>query len=356
MKPTGIVRDEIFLRHQMGSYHPESPHRLEVIYEMIDSSGFNADLVKIPMREATQDELAWIHDQRYIRTIAATSGRPDQYLDPDTSTCADSWDAACRAAGGLFSLIDAVIEGRIRNGFALVRPPGHHAEKNRAMGFCLFNNVALAAQYAINRHGLSRVAVVDWDLHHGNGTQHSFYEDPRVLFVSTHQYPHYPGTGGVREVGAGEGEGYTVNVPLPSGCGDEEYVTVFHAVVAPLLQAFRPEIILVSAGFDTHELDPLGGMDVTEDGYEQMIQILMHMAAEVCSDRLVLTLEGGYNLRALRESVKRILSCLSTYDPSKGAVPLRPATERLSTSFRGRLRDIMAVQAKYWPNLRAETD
>ena len=258
-----------------------------------------------------------------------------------------------RAVGGLFNLLDAVVEGRVRNGFALIRPPGHHAENNRAMGFCLFNNIALAAQYALKHHGMERVAIVDWDLHHGNGTQHSFYNDPRVLFISMHQYPHYPGTGGLREVGGGPGEGFTVNVPMMGGCGDDEYVNVFHMLVAPLLETFRPELILVSAGFDAHDLDPLGGMALTEDGYEKMLQILMHMAAEVCSDRLVLTLEGGYNLRALRESVKRILICLSTYDPSKETVPLQPEIEALDSTFRARLREVLAIQRRYWPNLHA---
>jgi len=353
MKPTGIVKNAAFLKHQMGSYHPESPHRLEVIYDMIEQLGNSVNILEIPVREASEEELGWIHDPRYVRNIGATAGCADTYLDPDTSTCADSWDAASRAVGGLFNLLDAVMDGRVRNGFALVRPPGHHAEKNRAMGFCLFNNIALAAKYALKHHGLEKVAIVDWDLHHGNGTQHSFYDDPQVLFISTHQYPHYPGTGGVREVGSGGGEGYTVNVPMMGGCGDDEYLNVFHMLVAPLLETFRPQLILVSAGFDAHELDPLGGMGLTEEGYEKMLQILMHMAAEVCSDRLVLTLEGGYNLRALRESVRRILICLSGYDPAKETVPLQPQVEALNSNFRSRLREVLTIQRKYWPNLPA---
>ncbi|HTY22232.1 MAG TPA: histone deacetylase [Desulfomonilaceae bacterium] len=351
MKPTGIVKEEVFLRHEMGPYHPESPHRLQVIYEMIEELPAALNIVNVKARDASEQELSWIHDNRYVRLIAATAGRADTWLDPDTSTCADSWSAASRAVGGLFNLLDAVMDGRVRNGFALVRPPGHHAERGRAMGFCLFNNIALAAKYALKHHGMERIAIVDWDLHHGNGTQNAFYDEQRVLFISTHQYPHYPGSGGLREVGSGAGEGYTVNLPMDAGCGDEEYLYAFHALVAPLLEAFRPQMILVSAGFDAHELDPLGGMGLTEEGYQQMLQILMHLAAEVCSDRLVLTLEGGYNLRALRDSVRQILICLSGYDPSKEPVPLQPELEDLNSNFRSRLRDALAVQRRYWPGL-----
>ena len=351
MKPTGIVRDPAYLKHVMGDNHPESPERLSLIYEMLEELGPHLNFREIPARNATQEEISAVHDPRYVSHIAATAGRQETLLDPDTSTCADSWDAASRAVGGLFNLLDAVMAGQVRNGFALVRPPGHHAERRRAMGFCLFNNVALAARHALGKHGLNRVAIVDWDLHHGNGTQNSFYDDARVLFISTHQYPHYPGTGGIREVGQGPGEGFIVNIPLPPGIGDIEYVTVFHTIVAPVLEAFGPELILVSAGFDAHEKDPLGGIRVTQEGYEQMVQILMHLAAEFCSDRLVLTLEGGYHTSALRDSVARVLTNLSKYDPGKEPGPLRPSTEKISATFKNRLRDVLSIQRKYWPNL-----
>lgn len=351
MKPTGIVKDPIYLQHEMGTYHPESPERLRIIYEMIDESPLKLNLDEIPIRQATTDELSTNHDPRYVEQIAATEGRDSTFLDPDTSACAHSWEAASKAVGGVLNLLDGVIEGRIRNGFALVRPPGHHAEHHRAMGFCLFNNVALAARYAINGHGMERVAIIDWDLHHGNGTQNAFYNDPKVLFLSTHQFPHYPGTGRIKEVGHGQGEGFTVNVPLAYGAGDAEYVTVFHSLVAPLLEAYKPEIILVSAGFDAHRNDPLGGMHLTETGYEQMVQILMHLAADLCSSRIVLTLEGGYDLTALRDSVERILGCLSTYDPENESVPIEPSLDNLSESFKSRLRDVLLTQQKYWPNL-----
>lgn len=351
MKPTGIVKDPIYLHHEMGSFHPENPQRLEIIYQMIEASGSKLNLTDIPVRQATKEELSTNHDSRYVEEIASTAGRSNTFLDPDTSACAHSWEAASKAVGGILNLVDAVIEGRVRNGFALVRPPGHHAEHHRAMGFCLFNNVALAARYAVNGHGMERVAIVDWDLHHGNGTQNSFYSDPKVLFFSTHQFPHYPGTGRIKEVGQGAGEGFTVNVPLGFGAGDPEYVTVFHTLVAPLLESYKPELILVSAGFDAHRNDPLGGMDVTEDGYEQMSQILMHLANDLCSDRVILTLEGGYDLTALRNSSERILHCLSKYDPQNESVPLEPSLDDLSPSFKSRLKDVLSEQQKYWPNI-----
>ena len=351
MKPTGIVRDSMYLKHDMGSYHPECPQRLEVLYDMIDEAGSDLNLVDVPIKHASTEEIATNHDARYVNVIAETAGRQSTFLDPDTSACAHSWDAAARAVGGLFNLIDAVMDEKVRNGFALVRPPGHHAERRRAMGFCLFNNVALAARYALNHHGMERVAIVDWDVHHGNGTQNSFYEEPRVLFLSMHQFPHYPGTGGIREVGHGTGEGFTVNVPLNSGAGDEDYLAIFHMLIAPLLRAYQPQLILVSAGFDGHQMDPLGGMNLTEGGYEQMVQVLMHLAAELCSHRLVLTLEGGYSLAALRESVKRILTCMANYDPEKDPVPIAPVLDLLNSSSRGRLRDVLNTHRRYWPTL-----
>ena len=351
MRPSGIVRDGIFLKHDMGIYHPESPERLHVIYDMIDEIGPTLRLVQIPSRQASQEEIAGNHDPRYVSNIAATAGARNTFLDADTSACPHSWDAASIAVGGLLNLVDAVMDGRVRNGFALVRPPGHHAEHRRAMGFCFFNNIAVAARHALNHHGLQRVAIVDWDLHHGNGTQNAFYEESEVLFISTHQFPHYPGTGGIREVGYGRGEGFTVNIPLAAGAGDAEYLAVFQSLVAPLVESFRPELILVSAGFDTHESDPLGSMNVTEQGYEQMTQILMSLAEECCSGRVVLTLEGGYNLVALKNSVRRILLKMSYYDPQNDGLPPRPSWDTLGTGFKNRLKEVLLTQRKYWPGL-----
>ncbi|MFH0822072.1 MAG: histone deacetylase [Pseudomonadota bacterium] len=351
MKPTGIVKDAVFLKHDMGPYHPENPRRLEVIYEAI--AALNADLLltDIPTRVAQLDEIAAVHTSRHVERIAGTAGIPSTFFDADTSACADTWDAASRAVGGLLNLLDAVVKGDVRNGFAFVRPPGHHAERGRAMGFCFFNNIALAARYAIARLGLDRVAIVDWDLHHGNGTQHAFYDDPAVLFISTHQYPHYPGTGRLRETGEGPGEGYTVNIPLEAGADDKDYLAAFHMIVAPVVEAFRPDLILVSAGFDAHRRDPLGGMKLTADGYGQLTEVLMHLAAEFCSGRLVLTLEGGYDPNALQESVVRVLTGLASYDPERSDVPLRPGLEDLNPRTARVLREVLAVQRQYWPTV-----
>ncbi len=351
MKPTGIVRDLIFMMHDMGEHHPESPQRLEAIYSMLDEVAPFLNLLNIPLRSALIDEIASIHDVRYINNIASTAGCEEVFLDPDTSACAHSWNAATQAVGGLFNLVDNVVSGDVRNGFALIRPPGHHAERRRAMGFCFFNNVALAARYAILKHGLKRVAIVDWDLHHGNGTQNSFYEDPSVLFFSIHQYPHYPGSGSIRETGYGPGEGYTVNVPLSAGAGDDEYLAVCNMIIAPILEQYKPELILVSAGFDAHYSDPLGGMNLTEDGYEQMLQLLMRVAANHCHERLILTLEGGYSLTALRDSVSRILTNLCSYDPLTAPIPPVSSIEELASSHKNRIKDVLYIQGKYWPDL-----
>lgn len=349
MKKTGIIKDPIYLKHDMGAYHPESPRRLEVIYQMIDEMDSKYDIAQIGPREAKEEEISLGHDPAYVRNIASTSGKPRTYLDPDTSTSADSWKAAAMAVGGIFNLIDLLAKGDLRNGFALVRPPGHHAENTRAMGFCLFNNIALAARYALKIEGINKVAVVDWDLHHGNGTQNCFYDDPSVLFISMHQYPHYPGTGSLMEVGTGPGEGYTVNIPMPAGAGDPDYLIVFHDLAQPILEAYNPDLILVSAGFDAHLSDPLGAMRVTEAGYVEMIRMLMNIASKVCSDRLALTLEGGYDLSALRDSVKLILIELASYDPALAQKLERPPDYEMSPVFRARMPDILGAHGRYWP-------
>lgn len=302
---TGIVREDIYMEHVMDYYHPESPERLKRIYAMLDEIG-QTHIERIPAREATHEELAYVHDLSYIQSISATKGKSVR-LDPDTSTSPKSYEAALKAAGGLLSLIDAVMEGKIDNGFALIRPPGHHAEKNRAMGFCLFNNIAVGARYLEKKYGLKRIIIVDFDLHHGNGTQHSFYRDATVLYFSTHQYPYYPGTGWIDETGEGEGRGYTVNVPFSYGMDDDDYIYAFKEVLVPVSDMYKPEIILVSAGFDAHYNDPLGGMRVTEKGYAMMTRIMLDIAKRHCNGRIIYALEGGYGLDGLTSSVKAVI-------------------------------------------------
>ncbi len=301
-----IIKDEIFLKHNPGDYHPERSERLESIYTHLEDPDFK-DLKILSPRAATEEELSWNHALEYIQKIAATVGKHHVQLDPDTATNPFSYEAAINAVGAQFVGLDALFQGTVKAVFALVRPPGHHAEYNRAMGFCLFNNIALAAHYAIKKLGCNRVLIVDWDLHHGNGTQWSFYESNKVLYFSTHQFPYYPGTGRVEEIGSGKGMGYTVNVPLPAGCGDKEYATVFRKVLVPIVKEFRPDVILVSAGFDIYFADPLGGMAVTPIGVAYLTRILKKLAEEFCQGKILLTLEGGYNLKGLSECVAAVI-------------------------------------------------
>ena len=344
---TGIVCHDLYKQHLAGFPHVESPERLQVIYDMLKEDDMAGRFTAVSPRPATHDELAWIHSASHIQRIAATDGKPHASLDPDTQTTALSYQAACLAVGGLFSLVDSIIAGTVRNGFALVRPPGHHAEKDRAMGFCLFNNVALGARYAMKIHGLKKILIADWDLHHGNATQHSFYDDSDVLYFSTHQYPHYPGTGSLKEVGSGEGMGITVNVPLSSGHGDADFFKIFEKILCPIGKAFKPELILVSAGFDTYVADPLGGMQVPPKGYAAMTRLIMELARECSSDRVAFTLEGGYHLTGLRESVRAVLKELM------GESLLTPddleSLEKAETP--GIVQDVMKVQRSHWPSL-----
>jgi len=307
MNKTGIVRDESYLEHQPGDFHPESRKRLETIYGMLEDPDMKENYREVPVREATEEELLFIHSKDYIDMVAATAGKPYGYLDADTQTSEGSYLAALRAAGGLCNAIDMVESGELDNAFALVRPPGHHAERNRGMGFCLFNNVAIGARYAQRKSGLKRILIADWDLHHGNSTQHSFEDDPSILYFSTHQYPYYPGSGSFQEVGTGKGEGYTVNVPLSTGYGDAEYVAIYDQILKPIARQFNPHFVLCSVGFDIYMHDPLGGMSVSPDGFAGLTQVLMDIARESCDGKLVLTLEGGYNLDGLRDSAKAVL-------------------------------------------------
>jgi len=303
---TGIVLDERMLAHDPGVGHPERPDRLRVLHSRLaDAPG----LVHIGARLATEEQLALVHTPALIDQVAATAGRGPVIFDPDTRTSAGSYEAARLAAGGLVGLCDAVLAGEVANGMALVRPPGHHAERGRAMGFCFFNNVAIAAAH-LRRQGVARVLIVDWDLHHGNGTQHVFESDPDVLYVSTHQYPYYPGTGAAEEVGMGQGVGRTLNLPVPAGFGDHELGRLFTDVVTPICRQFAPEFVLVSAGFDCDLRDPLGGLAVTPAGIAAMAQACLALAEECAGGRIAAVLEGGYDLDAIADGVDVVLATL----------------------------------------------
>lgn len=310
---TGIVRHRIYLEHNMGPHHPESPKRLEAIYRMIDGNP-SGERVEIEPREASREEILRVHTENYFDRVAATAGKARTILDTDTSTSARSFQAALMAAGGVLNALDAVMEERIRNGFALVRPPGHHAEASQAMGFCIFNNIAIGAEHLLRNHGLKRVFIMDWDLHHGNGTQHSFEERQDVFYSSTHQWPFYPGSGHWRETGRGPGEGFTLNVPMTPGKTDDDYLSVLDRVISPAARRFHPDFILASAGFDIYERDPLGGMKVTLDGFGHIAGMLKELAEELCGGRILLVLEGGYHVEAQAAGVLRILGRLERGD------------------------------------------
>jgi acetoin utilization deacetylase AcuC-like enzyme len=303
---TGFHIDEIYLRHHTPEGHPERVARIEQLLELAARSDRFGVSVIPATRRATHDELALVHDPFYVNILAGAAGR-SLMLDPDTFMSPDSFDVACHAAGGVLDLVDRVMGGELDNGFAAVRPPGHHAESDHAMGFCLFNNIAVAAAYALEHHGLQRVLVLDWDVHHCNGTQQMFWDESRVLLVSLHQFPFYPGTGAVDETGGRGAPGHTVNIPMSGGWGDGEYAAAFRRVVRPVAEAFAPELVLVSAGYDAHADDPIGGMRVSDAGFEAMAREVVHIAATYAGGRCVAVLEGGYHLGALERCVELTL-------------------------------------------------
>ena len=310
--PTAYCYDPFNLRHHLAG-HPENRERLRGVWSLLQSEGALAGLLDVPCTAASDEQLLRVHGRRHLQTVALAAQR-GAHLDPDTYVGNDSELAARLAAGGLCNVVDAVAAGQAANGFALVRPPGHHATPDRGMGFCLYNNVAIAARAAMAEHGLERVLIVDFDVHHGNGTQDAFYDDGSVLFFSTHQYPYYPGTGHWRETGSGAGKGATVNVPMPAGVGDAGYFEAFDTVLAPIARRFRPQFILVSAGYDAHWNDPLAGMALTIPGYAGLVERLLALADELCSGQIVFTLEGGYHLEVLAHSVLNTLRQLSRSD------------------------------------------
>jgi acetoin utilization deacetylase AcuC-like enzyme len=311
MGRTGFVYHPQYLEHDMGAGHPESPERLRAIVARLQESGVFDRLVHIQPLPAADEWITYIHAASYLQTLkrrAPTHGRVS--LDPDTSMSPGSLSAAYLAAGGLLTAADAIVSGSIDHAFCAVRPPGHHAEHDRAMGFCLFNNVAIAARYLQRKHGIARVLIVDWDVHHGNGTQHAFYDDPSVLFFSTHQYPHYPGTGRPSEEGEGAGKGTTINVPMTAGEGDDVYRRLFEKVLIPAADNFKPDFVVLSAGFDAHRNDPLASMGLTEDGYAELTRLVVQIAQRHCNGRVLSSLEGGYHLASLSASVERHLMAL----------------------------------------------
>jgi len=336
-----VIHTPQFTNHDTPPGHPESPARGEVMEVVAREWSERGGEVVAP-REATREQLARVHDAEHLRRIAETAGRATS-LDPDTYTSPESHEIALLAAGAAIDAVERAMGGSHQAAVAMVRPPGHHAERDRAMGFCLFNNVAVAAAHA-RAQGAAKVAIVDYDVHHGNGTQHIFEADPHVLYISTHQFPYYPGTGAAEEMGRDAGRGFTVNVPLEVGAVDEDYQLVFATVVGPLLRQFEPDLILVSAGFDAHERDPLGGMRLSTGAFAAMTQELRAVAEECCRGRIVSVTEGGYDLQALAASLDAVIGA--------HAAPAAPASWPSSgiASSRGdaAVAELRPLLAPFW--------
>jgi acetoin utilization deacetylase AcuC-like enzyme len=342
MAKVGIVLDKLYVDHDNGPGHPETYERILAIVDMLNYTNMMNEVVRIEPRDATKEEITLVHTPGHYDKIASTKGKPRVFLDADTTTCAVSFDAALRAAGGTIAAIDSVLSGEVDRAFPIVRPPGHHAEADRPMGFCLFNNVAVGAAYLTQVKGLDRVLVIDWDVHHGNGTQHIFEDSSKVLYFSSHQFPFYPGTGAAEEVGTGDGKGYTVNVPMEPAMGDNEFIKIFQEILKPIIDQYKPEFILVSAGFDIFFDDPLGGMKVTPEGFAKLTRQLTDQADRVCNGKIIFLLEGGYNLDGLWISTKEMLEEL--LDKKRSEYDIGDA----ETKADDLIENIKKVYSDYW--------
>lgn len=347
-QPVLLVRDDRYTHHLEKVPHLESPRRLRAFEGMLCDPFLQGRIRDVAPRMATVEELAWVHTREHIDRIARSAQRPLTSFDLDTQATEKSYDVARLAAGGVFALLDEIWAGRGKRGFACVRPPGHHAEPGKAMGFCLFNNIALAACYLMERYSVGRIMIVDIDVHHGNGTQAAFYDTDRVLFVSTHQFPGYPGTGGYGEVGEGKGEGYTVNIPLPKGLGDKHFSKIIYFLINPLAQMYRPEMILVSCGFDLYQRDRLGGMAVTPEGYALITFLLVSIAEKVCDGRIAFVMEGGYSLRGIRECGFALMQALCGVPVLKTKAMDRMVGDSEGALGVSHLKKVIEVHKKYW--------
>ena len=331
-----LVYSPRYLMHNRVIEHPESSQRLAVLVRRLQNSPLKDYLEWEDPFEASDEDLLRVHTKAYINLIKTLAFMGGGWLDDDTFVSAASFDIAVLAVGGAIRAFELAIEDGIHS-FALVRPPGHHASQDRGAGFCIFNNIACGVRYAQEKLGIEKVLIVDWDLHHGNGTQDIFYEDPSVFYFSTHQYPWYPGTGRIDEIGKGEGNGFTVNIPLPAGCGDEEYIKVCEEILPPLIKKFSPDLIAVSAGFDAHFADPLGGMILSPFGYASLTKILMQLNEKINKKGIVFILEGGYNVDGLYASVEAVIGELLGM-----RLPIAKSDKKASENIRSKVNQIIA--------------
>jgi acetoin utilization deacetylase AcuC-like enzyme len=338
-----LYDDPVFREHDAGPGHPERPERLEAVRRGLRAAGLEAEMTPLAARPATQDELARVHTARHIDEVAATAGH-NRRFDPDTAASPRSYAAALRAAGTVVDAVDRVLDGSLDRAFCAVRPPGHHATADRAMGFCLFNNVAVGAAHALAR-GLGRVAILDFDVHHGNGTQDIFRAEPRVLYVSSHQFPFYPGTGALDEVGEGDGRGFTVNLPMPAGLGDGDYLRAYREIVTPVALAFDPELVLVSAGFDAFGGDPLAGMELTVPGFAALADVCAGVSGGAARGRVIAVLEGGYSPEGLAGAAAAVAARLLERPTPPVETPAHPGLDALVEAWR-------RAQAPFWPAVK----
>lgn len=344
--PVLVIKGHRFDRHLKGMFHLENPKRTQAFEAVLADPSLKGRWREVMPRSAAAEEIALIHTPEYIHQVAATAGKPYTAFDFDTQATADSYETARLAVGGVFSLIDAIRAGQGNRGFAFVRPPGHHAERDQAMGFCIFNNAALAAAYLKEHYGVSRTMIIDIDAHHGNGIQNAFYDTDAVLYLSFHLFPGFPGTGKLGEVGRGAGEGFTVNVPMGKGSGDEAFARILYHLALPLARDYRPEMILVPCGFDLYHNDRLGGMQATPTGYALLTHLLIEIADSVCRGQIVFVQEGGYSMQGIRACGLRVMQelCgirtldLQKLEKFKSAVPSRISE----------IKKTVEILKKYW--------
>jgi acetoin utilization deacetylase AcuC-like enzyme len=337
-----LYHDPLYEEHMTGIGHPERPERLPVAMNALEESGLLARIDVRSPRDATVEEIELVHSRNYIDLVKRTADSGGGNLDMDTALSQASYRAALKAAGALVESVDRCLAGELKSSFCMVRPPGHHALRNRGMGFCLFNNIAIGARYAMARKGLQRVMIVDWDAHHGNGTQDTFYDDPSVLYVSLHQYPHYPGSGWVDETGSGAGKGFTINFPFPPGTGEQQYFEAFESVIIPAGRKFEPDLVMVSAGYDSHAADLLCQMRLVDVSYRKMTDHLIGLAGECSEGRLILTLEGGYNLNAEARSIVQTVAALAGVDAPGRDEPAR------ETAYAERAEEVIQEAGRLW--------